>query len=236
MITISIVSHGHGEMVKSLVESLLKFAEISKIIITHNIPEVIAYKKNNRVIHIHNQQPRGFAYNHNKAFICSSTEFFCVLNPDIEIIQNPFQSLIDIINSHNADIVAPLVFGPNGDVEDSVRHFPTLGMLLLKLLGVSDGRYKVNLGFPPFEPDWVAGMFLLFRSCAYRYLEGFDESYFLYYEDVDICRRAHQLGIKILYCPKVSVVHHAQRDSRKSFRNMRWHLISMCRYLRNSGK
>jgi hypothetical protein len=86
------------------------------------------------------------------------------------------------------------------------------------------------MGQPPFEPDWVAGMFVLFSALAYKKLEGFDENYFLYYEDVDICRRAHLLGLKIICCPEVTIVHHAQRASRKSIRHMCWHLESMRRY------
>jgi GT2 family glycosyltransferase len=138
------------------------------------------------------------------------------------------------MQSYPAEIAAPLVLSPIGMVEDSVRKFPSLGMLLLKLLGLSKNDYKITLGMPNFEPDWLAGMFMVFRSKTYIKLNGFDESYFLYYEDVDICRRAYKLGLKIVCCPQVSVVHHAQRASRHNFRHMRWHLGSMLRYLGKS--
>jgi N-acetylglucosaminyl-diphospho-decaprenol L-rhamnosyltransferase len=231
MITVSIVSHGHGDMAARLVERLLTFTEVSKVVLTCNIPEATDLVDHEQVIRIENSMPKGFGANHNNAFNLCNTAFFCVLNPDIELPQNPYSFLISAMQSNSAEIAAPLVLAPNGTVEDSVRHFPTPGALFLKALGGPDGRYVFTPGQPPFKPDWVAGMFMLFQTKAYQRLRGFDENYFLYYEDVDICRRAHRAGLKIVCCPEVSVVHHAQRASRRSFRHMRWHLSSMLRYL-----
>jgi len=235
MITVSIVSHGQGDMASRLVERLLAFTEVTKVVLTCNIPETLHISDDARVVLINNPTVKGFGANHNAAFRHCATNCFCVLNPDIELPRNPFPFLTGAMRSHLAEIAAPVVLAPNGAVEDSVRHFPTPGSLFLKALGGPDGRHMITLGQPPLEPDWVAGMFMLFRATAYKQLQGFDESYFLYYEDVDICHRAHRLGLKILCCPEVSVVHHAQRASRRSFRHMRWHLASMLRYLGKSS-
>jgi hypothetical protein len=81
-----------------------------------------------------------------------------------------------------------------------------------------------------FYPEWVAGMFMMFRNSAYKKLNGFDEHFFLYYEDVDICVRAWKVGLKVLACPSVSVVHDARRESRRNIRYLWWHLTSMIRY------
>jgi N-acetylglucosaminyl-diphospho-decaprenol L-rhamnosyltransferase len=235
MITVSIVSHGHGNMTSQLLQRLLTFPEVSKVVLICNIPESIIETSNNRVLLLNNPVPKGFGANHNTAFSYCTTEYFCVLNPDIELLKNPFLFLTAAMQSQPSEIAAPLVLTPKGMIEDSVRYFPTLGMLIMKLLGGVDGRYKFNQGQPPFEPDWVAGMFMLFRSNAYMQLHGFDENYFLYYEDVDICRRAKLMGLKIVFCPEVAVVHHAQRASRKNIRHMRWHIASMFRYLSKSA-
>ena len=235
MITVSIVSHGHGRMTSLLLQRLLTFTEVSKIVLICNIPESIIEAENHRVLRLNNPVPKGFGANHNMAFSLCTTEYFCVLNPDIELPKNPFSFLTAAMQSQPSDIAAPLVLTPEGEVEDSVRYFPTLGMLILKLLGGSDGRYKITQGQSTFEPDWVAGMFMLFRSNAYMQLHGFDENYFLYYEDVDICRRARLMGLKIVCCPEVAVVHNAQRASRKKIHHMRWHIASMFRYLSKSA-
>jgi hypothetical protein len=235
MITVSVVSHGHGDMASRLVSRLLAFNEVSKVILTCNIPETLRMTDDSRLVLIKNPTPKGFGANHNSAYRLSKTDYFCVLNPDIELPSNPFPLLTSAMQSHAADIAAPVVLAPNGKVEDSIRHFPTLGSLFSKAMGGPDGRYIIRSSHPSFEPDWVAGMFMLFLTKAYRQLQGFDESYFLYYEDVDICRRAHRLGLKIVCCPDVYVVHHAQRASRRSLSHMRWHLTSMLRYLAKSA-
>lgn len=71
---------------------------------------------------------------------------------------------------------------------------------------------------------------MLFRSEDFRRLQGFDEKFFLYYEDVDICARAWKSGMKVLACPSVSVIHDAQRASRRNLQHMKWHAASMMRY------
>jgi GT2 family glycosyltransferase len=86
-------------------------------------------------------------------------------------------------------------------------------------------------GDVPFAVDWAAGMFLLFDSAAYRSVGGFDERYFMYLEDADICHRLWAKGRRVIAAPSVSVVHDAQRASRRSLKHMRWHGASMARFL-----
>jgi len=233
MITVSLVTHGHGDMVTSLIDRLLELPEVSQIVLTCNVPEQTSFKDNasGRLIVKHNQRPNGFGANHNAAFSYCRTPYFCVLNPDVQLPDNPFCQLVKLIESSNFDLVAPIVLSPLGNVENSARHFPTLKSLIIKRLGGYDGRYFSKLGDPPFAPDWVAGMFMLFRRSAYEQLCGFDERFYLYFEDVDICRRAKRKGFTIRCCPQTFIIHKAQRASGRNLRHMRWHLTSMFRYL-----
>jgi N-acetylglucosaminyl-diphospho-decaprenol L-rhamnosyltransferase len=230
LITASIVSHGHGVMVEKLVGSLLGCPEVGQIILTSNIPEQLNIVPNARLFFLENATPKGFAANHNAAFALCNHPFFCPLNPDIELPVNPFSELLKSLRANHGAVVAPLVVTPDGAVEDSIRYFPTIRVLLAKALGRSDGRYQVRPGQQEFFPEWVAGMFMLFRSEDFARLHGFDENFFLYYEDVDICVRAWKIGLKVLACPRVTVIHDARRDSRRSARHLRWHLASMARY------
>lgn len=230
MIAVSIISHGHGDMVLRLVKSLLSFREVSRILVTLNIPEILSFPQNERIMLIQNASPKGFGANHNAAFEHCQQQFFCPMNPDIELVSNPFSKLTSAIDQSGAALVAPLVIAPDGRVEDSVRHFPTVHSLARKVFGGADGRYPLVAGQANFHPEWVAGMFMLFRGADFKRLGGFDERFFLYYEDVDICVRAWKLGMKITACPQVSVVHDARRDSHRSVRHLRWHLVSMARY------
>lgn len=156
--------------------------------------------------------------------------YFCVLNPDIEFKDNPFPVLLNCLRNTGAGVVAPAILDVQGMLADSARYFPTPAGLFRKALGRGDGRYQYGLNDAPCSVDWVAGMFMLFSARAFERLHGFDERYYLYYEDVDICARAHLLQEPVVLCPESVAVHDARRSSRKSFRFMSWHLRSMARY------
>lgn len=217
-------------MVVRLVSQMLECCEVSKVIVTLNLPENLDLPEDKRLEVIRNVFPLGFGANHNAAFQLCRETYFCVVNPDIELVGNPFAELLSEIERTCSALVAPLVTSPQGQVEDSIRYFPTLISLAKKLLSAGDGRYLVTPGQASFCPEWVAGMFMLFRSQNFLQLGGFDESYFLYYEDVDICARIWKSGLSLLACPRVSVIHDARRDSHRSMRHLRWHLASMGRY------
>jgi hypothetical protein len=232
MITVSIVSHGHSDMVERLVAQLLECPEVTRIIVTRNIPESTVFPLDDRVLVIDNPTPKGFGANHNAAFSHCQGDCYCVLNPDIRLSSNPFPVLFEALKSDSCGVVAPAVVGPEGAIEDSVRHFPTPSNLLAKLLGLGDGRYRFALGDRSFAADWVGGMFMLFRSDLFSRLGGFDEGFFLYYEDVDICARVWKAGSKVVACPAATAIHDAHRASHRNWQHMRWHLGSMARYFR----
>jgi GT2 family glycosyltransferase len=217
-------------MVLRLLSQLLECDEVSRIIVTLNVPENLEFPDSERLEIIQNTIPLGFGANHNQAFLRAGEAYFCPLNPDVTLLGNPFPHLVAAMDGLGAGISAPSVISPEGSIEDSVRCFPTLLGLVAKVLRTSSGQLHFEARSEPFCPDWVAGMFMLFRHETYAALGGFDEGFFLYYEDVDICIRAWQAGMKIVICPSVSVVHDAQRDSHRSLRHLRWHLVSMARY------
>jgi GT2 family glycosyltransferase len=120
-----------------------------------------------------------------------------------------------------------------GFVEDSIRYYPNMFLLLTKLFFKKEGRFPliVNSKDNLIYPDWVAGMFMLFESNSFMTLQGFDESFFMYYEDVDICKRLHLHGYKLAVDPNTFIIHNAQRDSHKKINYFFWHIRSMIRYL-----
>lgn len=232
-ITVSVVSHGQGQLVAGLLEDLACCPNISSVILTQNIPEdeiicPTSLQPHLRVIR--NEHLRGFAANHNQAFKFCQTSIFAVLNPDIRLMADPFPQLIQALEISSGGVVAPLVRNPSGDLEDSARSFPTPLRLLCKLVGLDDGRILIE-GVTPQDVDWTAGMFLLFPASVYSELQGFDEGFFLYYEDVDICARIWASGRRVILHPGVTVIHAAQRASRRKLRYMKWHCSSLLRYL-----
>ncbi len=240
-ITISIVSHGHGEMIGQLLDQLAMVStHIDSIIITHNIQEgknTVAVDYPFNVVCLINEVPLGFGANHNQAFQYCETDFFCVMNPDIHIQEEPFQSLMDTLHDPSVSIVAPLIKNLDGDVDDSARYFPTPIRLLRKVLLSDKGVYKFSIEDKCVSPDWVGGMFMLLPVEKFKELQGFDENYFLYYEDVDLCIRSRKLGYVVMLNTEVTVIHDARRDSHINLKYLRWHLTSAARFfLKHLGR
>ena len=177
---------------------------------------------------LRNTQPRGFGANHNAAFAASASQFFCVLNPDIRLPVDPFPALIARLENPAVAASAPVIRNPAGGIEDSARPFPTLPLLLSKLFNLEEA---IAPAMALFKPDWIAGMFMLFRREAFAAAGGFDENYFMYYEDVDLCARLRAAGLHVEVEPSVHAVHDARRASHRSLRHLRWHLGGMARFL-----
>jgi N-acetylglucosaminyl-diphospho-decaprenol L-rhamnosyltransferase len=234
MISISIVSHRHGPMARRLISDLDGLcAGRIEIILTENVPESPSVDwsfVSGPVKVLRNSEPRGFGANHNSAFRQSSGEFFCVLNPDVRLTSDPFPELLRELSAPRTGVVAPLIVDSCGAVQDSARRFPTPASLLRKALG-SPVPPDYAIRDEPFSPDWVAGMFMVFPREVFREIEGFDERYFLYYEDVDLCARLRRKGYEIRLNPRARAIHDAQRDSHRDLAYLATHLRSALRYL-----
>jgi len=234
MISISVVSHGHGDMVGALLADLAGFVGATRfeVILTKNVPERLPFSVEGLpypVKIVENVVPKGFGANHNAAFRLAVGKWFCVMNPDIRLNDNPFPALLECFDNPSVGVAAPLVLGKRGKVEDSARHFPSPATILRKVLGRCRGS-DYTITDSTIRPDWVAGMFMLFPCSTYEKVGGFDERYFLYYEDVDLCARLRLLGYEVALNPSAKVVHYARRSSHRNPRYLRWHICSMVRF------
>jgi N-acetylglucosaminyl-diphospho-decaprenol L-rhamnosyltransferase len=233
-ISLSVVSHGQIALVLKLLADINRHCagERMEVILTLNLsdeaaPDLSPFAFPVRLLH--NSKPLGFGANHNQAFAVAMGRYFCVLNPDIRLHANPFPCLIGALATSQVGVVAPLVVGVGGTQEDSARKFPTPRAMLMRLITGKHAAVYAAQG-AAYQPDWVGGMFMLLPQSVYRQAEGFDERYFLYYEDVDLCARLRLQGWKVMLCPGACVTHDAQRSSHKSLRYLRWHLGSMLRF------
>jgi hypothetical protein len=233
-LSISVVSHLQLALVAELLSDLEAYCRGSRIelILTLNLDESLPFDLHSfsyPIQLVQNKAPTGFAANHNQAFSHATGRYFCVMNPDIRFSSNPFQALLACCDDPTAGVLAPLVLSASGAVEDSARRFPSPFRILCKAFGNCQGP-DYAIGDIPIYPDWVAGMFMLFPRAVFERLGGFDEHYFLYYEDVDICARSRLAGYQVLLCPQASVAHHAQRSSHRDLKFRRLHLRSMARF------
>jgi N-acetylglucosaminyl-diphospho-decaprenol L-rhamnosyltransferase len=233
--SISVVSHNSGHHLAKLFSDLSeRFPLHAELILTINTPEDESYLNNAVGLPlkiIRNPIPLGFGANHNQAFECSSGDRFVVINPDVRIQSEPWHALNSAFES-DTSACAPSVLSPTGAIEDSVRRYPTLLRLFRRVvLDIRHPDYIAPDNLSPVEVDWAAGMFLMFDAASFRAIDGFDTRYFMYLEDVDICRRLVATGKKILWVPGCHVVHDAQRASRNSWQHRWWHARSMIRFL-----
>lgn len=236
LITLSIVSHGQSAMVANLFYDLNRLPTNDfEVILTFNVPEETTIYLGNpfSVQIIRNIKPRGFGANHNAAFTRSRGRYFAVVNPDIRIPALDIDCLVQLFERAEVGAVAPMILSSKGNIEDSARRFPTFSRLLRRVI-FNNKQPDYTPGNLPIDVDWVGGMFIIFRPDSFRALGGFDEKrFFMYYEDVDICRRLWLSGWQVYLHPQASVVHQAQRASHRNFKHLRWHLTSAIRYLSN---
>jgi N-acetylglucosaminyl-diphospho-decaprenol L-rhamnosyltransferase len=236
-ITFSIVSHGQGKLIEKLLVDIEREITLAyEIILTLNIPEdecFISGFSFPSLFVIRNAYPKGFGANHNFSFKKSSGKFFLVINPDIRFYKLQLDCLLQKFSTAKVGVCGPAVYSREGKLEDSVRKFPTLlGLLKRRLPWARSLDYLEQK--EAFFVDWLAGMFLIFSREAFQSVNGFDERYFMYMEDVDICKRLKSSGWSICYEPSAKVIHDARRASHKSFRHLWWHLRSIYVYFFNS--
>lgn len=236
--SLSIVSHGHQAYIVPLLRQLAAIEGATfDVILTLNIAEDLPIDLDAlpfKVYLIVNPSPKGFAANHNAAFMLSNSDHFVVLNPDIRLIEDPFPALLAMVEQSPDCICAPLIVSGAGEIEDSARSFPSPYLLVRRLAG------RIFNLRPPHEivpqqgvmltPDWAAGMFLVVPRHIYKALQGFSERYFLYFEDVDFFARAHLAGFHVLVNTEIRVIHEAQRDSRHKPQFLLWHLCSAMKF------
>jgi N-acetylglucosaminyl-diphospho-decaprenol L-rhamnosyltransferase len=248
MILCSIVSHNQNHLVNRVLEDfqVLHFDADLRIIITQNTLQVSTelilpqglMGGDTSVKVIQNQRELGFGANHNQAyhqafnlFPETQSGFFCVLNPDLRFDSDCFSALADVLNSqNNLGIVGPNVLSDSGMAEDFARYDPSIRRLLRKFFIGDKGIYRGTRD-TIYHPDWIAGMFMLFSWDSFASMRGFDEKFFLYYEDADICKRARAMGYRPSVVPWARVTHQAQRESHRSLRRAALHFKSMVRYL-----
>ena len=235
MVHLSVVSHRQEELVEELLASVAEFCHSERLVVTvtQNINNSPARSFNRfpfPVTTIKNFRPKGFGANHNQAFTRCREEFFCVVNPDILFVADILDSMILLLSTGNVGVSAPVLVDSSGRFQDSARVFPTPGRIISRVLrrGKCECDYPLSDGC--ISPDWVAGMFMLFPSHVYREIGGFDERYFMYCEDADICMKLKNNGYKVLVDTQVSAVHNPRRSSHRSLMHLWWHITSLLRF------
>ncbi|MFB2754160.1 glycosyltransferase family 2 protein [Shewanella xiamenensis] len=243
---ISIVSHGHFNYIKSNKELL----EISKlddacVVVKDNLhdAELERFCFENNISYVTSDSVLGFGANNNfvhsyckRNLGMSEYDYFLVVNPDVIISKLMFQQIKVELDISKSRLFTVNLFKDSDFKlsENSLRKFPSLTSV-----------FKAFLKKPICEPvdkdslsnfssvEWASGAFLGFKSELFNCLNGFDERYFMYYEDVDICYRSRQIqGVSVCFLKNVKAIHVGAYQNRNIFsKHFRWYLTSLLTFL-----
>ena len=183
-------------------------------IIKDNFPEITI---------IENEQNRGFSYANNLGAKLAKGEFLFFLNPDSLVTENSIGKLISIYDmDENNGIIAPKIKNINGSIQPPALKIPNILTTLFEVFGLYLFLPNTILGYRSrsnivmdIEVGWVTGACFIIKRQDYDFLKGFDDNYFLYLEDADLCIRMNNyLGKKIIYTPQTSVIHLRAKSSK----------------------
>lgn len=153
----------------------------------------------------------GYGAAANLAIEACSSEYVLLLNSDTVLHPGSLQALCDHLNGHpQAAIVGPLLVNPDGTHQASCFSFPTPLQILLRDTSLSifgTGIPSKGSSLVAQTVPWVLGAALTIRRSAFDSVGGFDRSFFMYFEEVDLCYRLHRSGWQIHFTPAATVTH-----------------------------
>lgn len=189
----------------------------------------------------------GYGSGHNFAARHAKGKYILILNTDITVEPDTLQILVDYLDKHHdVGMVGPKLIYHNGEIQQSCRrNFKFFDLFIkrsfLKKIWPFKQRYKKYI-MGDFnhnstqEVDLITGAFMMIPRSVFDKVGGFDERYFLFMEDFDLCRKVHKAGHKVVYYPEAKAVHYHKRLSEGSFFKLLfskiswWHLASAIKY------
>jgi hypothetical protein len=175
---------------------------------------------------ITNSTNRGFAAACNQGIMASTDEFVLVLNPDTQVTGHALSILLGAMHSDPlVGACGPRILNTDGSLQPSCRRFPSLGRLALDELGLGK-LFPRSRFFAAYRMTWWAhderreveqlvGAALLLRRKALDEAGLFDERFFMYFEEVDLCYRLRQRGWKIVFVPEATATHHGGASAKQ---------------------
>ena len=240
-ITASIVIYKENlKVLENAIDSFLGSPLSKKLYIIDNSPSNVFKNKiqNDSVEYIYSDKNIGFGKGHNSILpkLTSENKYHLILNPDVRFHPEILEKLVLKMESNESfSMIAPRVLNSNNELLYTARRYPSLFELIFRFLGIFKkftirGEYKNQNHKQSFSPDFVQGSFMLFKTEDLLRLKGFDERYFMYMEDVDICRKIDLSGKRKLYFPATEIIHTHRKGSSKEFRLFFIHISSIIKY------
>jgi O-antigen biosynthesis protein len=233
-LSIIIVNYNVKEFLLNLLDSIsLSIKNISaEIIVVDNASDdgsvEILHERFPHVKLIANKNNVGFGSANNQAMKIASGKYFLLINPDTIVREDTFTKMIEFFeNSPKVGIAGCKVLNPDGTLQLACRRsFPGPWTSFTKVTGLSRlfprsrafARY--NLTYldenKTYEVDAVSGAFLMIRKDVYEKVGGFDEQFFMYGEDLDLCYRVQKSDYKVFYVHTTEIIHYKGESTKRS--------------------
>ena len=229
-LSIIILNHNSRGLLKQCVRSI-EMSNVSvpyEIIIVDNAStddsaEMIEHELSH-VRLIQSEVNIGYGGGNNKGAQHAKGEYLLILNPVVTVLENSIESMLEKFSEdEHVGLVAPQLLHPDKSIQYSAYRFPktTTPILRRTVFGKTPWGRKHLSWFMMADwdhltsrsVDWVLGGAMMMKKEMLQQLKGFDENYFLYFEDVDLCRRMWQQNKKVIYCAESRMVHYHKRQS-----------------------
>ena len=232
-VTVSIVNYKTPKDTILLVQQIQKFHPDFEIILSDNSPEDSGdiFSKEFPYITIINNPNIGFGSAHNQAIKLAQGLYIAIINPDVLINSSTFTKLINFMDKHkDVSIAGPKLVSYSGKIQASAFQHPSFGVQFLirrtplkYVLSNILIRYTLSdrVLSKSQQVPWISGAFMMIRGKHY-----FDEKFFLYAEDADLCRTVGN----VWYVPQATASHRANYASRRSFKLLFTHASSLLYY------
>ena len=231
ILSIIIITYNHENEIRNCLQSIIQYLppKLNELIIVdnhstdHTISEIeklkFQFKPDYISFHIiRNKINLGYTKATNQGLVNVSGRFVLLLNPDTKITEKSIENMIQFLSNHpEAGAVAPKLLFPNGEIQPSCRRFPKFRYLLFEVFGLSR-LFKKSKVFNSWKMgdfdhqsiqvvDQPQGACLLVRREIFQSTSNLDKRFFMFFSDVDLCKRIYQLGYKIYFYPIAEIFH-----------------------------
>jgi len=227
-VTVSMISFNTKDLTKNLVSQLLEQdykGRLEIVVIDNNSSdgsaELLEEEFKGEIKVIKNEVNLGFAIAQNQILKNIKTDFAVVLNPDTSIPKNLISAMIKFMDENaKCGVASCKILGFDGVLHSNGGDFPE-GLALyswlfnLEVLGVKKNFHRSEKPYfeKPHKVDWVGGTFMIIRKEVLEKTGGFNEDYFMYFEDVEFCYLVNKKGFEVWINPAVEIKHKSGASS-----------------------
>lgn len=254
-LSISIVAYNNYEDIKEAIKSMEKYTstELKKkvyiidngvsISSTDDINKFVAFVDGfDDVEYIDTKKNLGFGKGHNFILDKIESEYHAIVNPDIIFCEDAFSKIVKWMDENlQIGMTIPDIIDEEGKRQEVYRReltvFDMFNRMFLKSAFKKRAKKHVMQDMDyskPFQVPFGQGSFLVIRSELFKKINGFDDNFFMYVEDADLCKRVNQVS-KLMYYPEVKVIHKWEKGSHGNKTLFKYHVQSMKYYFKKWG-